>query len=297
MSKIVTIENDILKVQISSFGAEMISIEKDGKSKLWCGDKNVWVGHSPILFPYCSSLKDNTVIMKGQTFTDMLKHGFAKRSEFEVISEEKTSCCLLLKENEQTLKVYPYKFNFKVLFKLNGDKVGVYYIIENTDTVPLPCNVGCHEAYATDGGIEKYYLEFSDDNDYLESTMVEGGYLSNNKYKHPLEGNKLFLKNKYFIPTEDFVPETLDNGSIIVENIKSKRVNLCKDDEVLASVYFNDFPHLVVWTVPESEFICIEPWSGLPDLVKATNRDIMAKHSIDVVEVGGLKTFYHSITF
>ena len=42
MSKIVTIENDILKVQISSFGAEMINIEKDGKSKLWCGDKNVW---------------------------------------------------------------------------------------------------------------------------------------------------------------------------------------------------------------------------------------------------------------
>ena len=75
-----------------------------------------------------------------------------------------------------------------------------------------------------------------------------------------------------------------------------KRVSLYKNDEFLASVYFNDFAHLVVWTIPEQEFICIEPWNGLPDLYDS-NYNIEDKHSIDFVEVGEVKTLYHSITF
>lgn len=296
MSKIVTIDNGILKVQISSFGAEMISVQKDGTQKLWCGDKNIWAGHSPILFPYCSGLRDGTVIMRGKKFTDMVKHGFAKRSEFEVVSEEKTSACFLLKENDYTLSMYPYKFNFRVLFKLEGEKVGVYYMVENTDSVKIPFNVGCHEAYATNGSIEDCYIEFSDDEGAVYSTCIKDSCLDKKTYKVELDGNKLHLNNNDFIPIENFIPETRSNGSIIIENIKSKRVNLYKKDEFLASVYFNDFAHLVIWTIPEREFICIEPWNGLPDLFDA-NYNIEDKHSIDFVEVGGVKTLYHSITF
>ena len=99
MSQIITIDNGILKVEINSFGAEMISVKKYGEDKLWCGDPNVWAGFSPILFPYCGGLKNNTTIYNGVKMENLPKHGFAKNCEFEVVSHEKTSACFLISQN------------------------------------------------------------------------------------------------------------------------------------------------------------------------------------------------------
>ena len=45
------------RVEISPLGAELQSISVDGKEKLWGGDKRVWSGRAPILFPFCGGLK------------------------------------------------------------------------------------------------------------------------------------------------------------------------------------------------------------------------------------------------
>ena len=56
---ITTLSNDHLKVAINSFGAEIISINKDGKELIWEGNEKFWTGHSPVLFPICGGLKDD----------------------------------------------------------------------------------------------------------------------------------------------------------------------------------------------------------------------------------------------
>lgn len=292
--KIVTIDNGILKAQINSFGAELISVEKDGKQRIWEGNPEYWKGHSPVLFPICGYLSDGYYEYDGKKY-ELQPHGFASRSEFEVVSEEKTSATFLLKANEDTKKVYPFDFEFRVHFKLDGDKLCVYYIVENNGNETLYCNVGCHEAYALSEKFEDYSIYF-DGQDKINNTLYSERLLEEDKKEITLNDGKLFLDMK------NHEGEFMHNGvlcfndSIIIENIKNKRLSLLNGKgESEIDIYYQDFDHLVIWTCSKG-FIAIEPWNGLPDAYN-TNHKLEDKKSIDKIEPKTTKTYYHSITF
>ena len=48
------LENDTLRVEIESFGAEIKSVKRkaDGREYMWCGDPKYWGRTSPVLFPF-----------------------------------------------------------------------------------------------------------------------------------------------------------------------------------------------------------------------------------------------------
>lgn len=46
-----TISNSVLTVGVSEHGAELQSIQKNGKEYLWQGDTRFWGRRSPVLFP------------------------------------------------------------------------------------------------------------------------------------------------------------------------------------------------------------------------------------------------------
>lgn len=291
--KIVTIDNGILKAQISSFGAELISVEKDGEQRIWDGNPKFWEGHSPVLFPICGCLLDGYYEYDGKKY-ELQPHGFASRSEFEVVSEEKTSATFLLKASEETKKVYPFDFEFRVHFKLDGDKLCVYYIVENKGNKTLYCNVGCHEGYALDGKLEDYYILFEGEKSVL-NTLYGERLLEDDKKEMELNNGKLQLSMK------NHEGEFINNGvlcyndSIIIENIKNKKLTLLKGDEPKIDIYYADFDHLVIWTACDG-FIAIEPWNGLPDAYN-TNHKLEDKKSIDKIDPKSSKTYYHSIIF
>ena len=56
-----TISNSVLTVGVSEHGAELQSIQKNGKEYLWQGDTRFWGRRSPVLFP----------IVCGKTLTAM----------------------------------------------------------------------------------------------------------------------------------------------------------------------------------------------------------------------------------
>ena len=291
--KIITIDNGILKAQISSFGAELISVEKDGKQKIWDANPEIWNGHCPVLFPICGCLLDGYYEYEGEKY-QLKAHGFASRSEFEVVSEEKTSATFLLKANEETKKVYPFDFEFRVHFKLDGDKLCVYYIVENNGNKTLYCNVGCHEAYAIDGNLSDYSILFEGE-DKLLNTIYGERFLEDDKREIKLVNNRLQLDPSYHKGEFMHNGVLCYNDSIIVENIKNKKLTLFKGDEPIVDIYYADFDHLVIWTEGVG-FVAIEPWNGLPDAYN-TNHNLKDKKSIDKVEPNSTKTYYHSITF
>ena len=297
MSKVITLSNGVLDVQISTFGAEIISVKKGGKERIWQGQEGVWSGHAPILFPFCGRLVNTQYKIGGKTIENVPIHGYAKRYDFEVVSEEKTSLSLLLQSSEEIRKIYPFNVDFRVFFKLDGDALKVYYMVENNDEKLAYFSVGCHEAFALDGGLDGYFIEFEDDKDFITSTGLKSNMLSNFKYNLPLKNGALALKNSLFsddeIEREGGVYAT---GSILCENIKSKRVNLLKGDKKVLSLYYNDFANLVLWTEKNAPFIAIEPWNGLPDMID-TDGNLETKKGILTVEPKGAKTYYHSITF
>lgn len=291
--KIITLDNGRLKVDISTLGAEVVNVEKDGVKKIWDGKEEIWKGHSPILFPICSCLLGGYYEYKGKKY-NLKPHGFAKKMEFEVVSEEKTSATFLLLPTSETKEVYPFDFEFRAHFKLDGDKLCVYYIVENKGNEPMYYNVGCHEAYMLDGTLNDYSILFEGEDKIYNTIYGENG-LEQDKLEIELKDNKLNLSLDYFVGEFTHKGVKFNKDSIVIENVKNKRLTLLKGEDAEAELYFADFDHLVIWTC-DNGFIAIEPWNGLPDFSNA-NHKIEDKKSISKLEGNSTKTYYHSIIF
>lgn len=87
------------KAKISNLGAELKSFKSDGVEYIWQGDKHIWNSSAPILFPICSSLKDNEYIYEGKTYR-LPKHGFASNRFFSIEHKTDSSVTFLLKSEE-----------------------------------------------------------------------------------------------------------------------------------------------------------------------------------------------------
>lgn len=89
-----TLSNNLLKIQISTHGAELNSILglDDNLEYLWNADENYWKRHAPILFPIVGKLNNNTYSVNQKSYT-LSQHGFARDSEFKIYSIEKQKEC------------------------------------------------------------------------------------------------------------------------------------------------------------------------------------------------------------
>ncbi len=286
MSKLITISNDILKVSISSYKAEILSVTKNGKEFIWQADSDAWTHRCPIVFPICGGLKDDKYTYGGKEYT-LPKHGFAKFSEFEVESVTETKAVFLLRSNEELKKGYPFEFEFRAIFELDGEKLSVSYETKNLSDTDMYYSVGSHESYACPNGIEEYSIIF-DVPENLARNTLSGSLLNHEQVSLGLGDavTELPLKYDYFA-TE----------SLVFTNLKSRRVTLLnRNTKEEISVDFPNHDYFVLWTIPREGYICIEPWCGVPDYV-GSSFDITEKRGIIAVPSGKSDTRTHIITF
>ena len=84
-----TIHNSDMTVTIDGLGAQLQSITAAGGTEyLWSGDPAYWSSRAPILFPYVGRLTDDTYTCDGRAY-QMTRHGFARRTEFSVLTQGK----------------------------------------------------------------------------------------------------------------------------------------------------------------------------------------------------------------
>lgn len=283
MSKNVTVSNGILDVVISTFGAEIKSLKKDGKEYLWGGNPDVWSGQAPILFPMCGAFKDNKYTFEGKTYT-LPKHGFARTSEFEIETAQKEKAVFLLKANDETLKNYPFDFELRAIFELSGSTLNVSYEVKNKGGSTMYFSVGAHEAYDCPEGIEEYSVIFEKDESF-DSNVLYGELLGHETIKLDGQGRELPLKYEYFaIDAQVFT--TLKSRKATLKNRKSGKS---------IDVSFADADYFLLWTKPTGKYICFEPWSGIQDYVD-TDGDITHKPGIIALTAGETSVKKHSIT-
>ena len=120
----ITLKNDILTVKISKFGAEIKSVVKDGYEYMWHGDPQIWSGSAPILFPLCGASKDNKYILNGKEY-NIARHGFARNKIFELEYINDKKAVFLLKDDEETLAKFPFKFEFRATFILRKNAIKI----------------------------------------------------------------------------------------------------------------------------------------------------------------------------
>lgn len=283
MSKEAVIANEKIKCTISALGAEIQSIIKDGKEIIWEGNPDVWSGRAPVLFPICGGLKDDKYIYECKEYT-LPKHGFARKSEFELEKHEKESVTFLLSSSEDTLKRYPFDFELRITYTLSGAELKVDYNVTNTGKNNMYFSIGSHEAYACPEGIEEYSIVFEEE-EALNSSILNGNLLEYNTISIGESIRELPLKYEFFAV-----------DALVFLDIKSRKVTLMHKGERVVDVAFDGADYLLLWTKPAGRYICIEPWCGVPDF-EDSDYDITHKRGIISAEPKKTVTKTHTLTF
>lgn len=283
----IRLKSDELTVTIETLGAEIISVkDKNNKEYIWEADPEVWENHAPVLFPIVSRLIDGKYTYQGIEYS-MPIHGFARFHEFDIENKTENSITFLLRSSEETLKMYPFVFEFRVCYTLNGRKISIDYITSNKTKGNMYYSVGGHEGYAINGGIENYSIVLDNEETLSRYEVQKVGGISENPTLCFNSSRELKLDEKYF-----------EVDAIIFLDMKSDGVAL-RDDRNGDSIHvsFPGFDSLLIWKKPNAEYVCIEPWAGGPNLPWKPFKDFSEKYRIRKLKEGESEKLTHIITF
>ncbi len=250
----VSLKNETMLVEISEMGAEIKRICVDGKERLFDGNPAFWKYTAPVLFPFCGGFENNEYIFKGDTYK-IQRHGFARQSVFSLESLDKSSSVFLLTENDETLKQYPFSFEFRVKYTIKDRSLKITYEVTNPSKQTIFATFGSHEAYRCEGGIEDYDLIFEKPETLKSPVADENGVITTQTVL--FESDTLPLYYKYF------TNRALD--CLIFTELKSRFVTLRnrKNGEKM-SVEFEGNNSLLIWSKNNAPYVCIEPWANRP---------------------------------
>lgn len=277
------LKNEVLTVEISSLGAEIISVKKDGKERVWQNENGGWDGHAPILFPKCG---DCRLIINGTEYP-MSGHGFVRKNEFELIEKGENFIKLAFSATADTKTVYPYDFRFIATFTLDGAKMQIDYETFNPSNEPIYFSCGSHESYSLDGEIDEFEAVFPEEEEFISPlhTGEARGFI----------GEAVdFGKGKNIRFPKDF----MEDNTLVLTDVKSREVEVRKiGGASVCKVWFEGFDNLLFWHPAGSKMVCVEPWLNLPDLVTEPIPDFREKAGVQKLEPNETKIFTHTIEY
>jgi galactose mutarotase-like enzyme len=269
-----TLKNQILTIKINPKGAELTSLfnNENQTEYMWNADPKFWGKSSPVLFPIVGSLKDNIYRFNGQEYT-LPRHGFARDREFVVEKTKENCLTFLLTHDENTLKVYPFKFEFRLIYSLENNTLKVTYSIKNIGENKMYFSVGGHPAFAVpfseNTEYKDYFLEFSKTENSKRWGLTPEGLMEAQPSDFLIDTNRLTLTKELFYD-DAVVFKNLESTSVILKSYKTNRQ---------LKFAFEGFPYLGIWAAKDADFVCIEPWYGIADA---------ANHSQELTEKEGI---------
>ena len=280
--QLIHISNNVLSVDISTLGAELYSVKKDGKEYIWNADPAVWGFHAPHVFPICGKLRNDTLRYNGCEYT-LGKHGYVRFCEFELEKAESDRVTFLLRSNEESRKMYPFDYELRISYVLDGASVKVFYNVNNKTDGDMYYSIGGHEGYLCPEGINDYTLHFEKSEDFV----------------HTADFSLISPKNILVLENSDVFPLNYDyfkEDSLNFLGLKSRWVRLTNGSRSLR-IDYEGFDYLLLWTKSDGsgKYICIEPWNGLPDFEGAPE-DFSEKLGISKIAKGESTELCHTIT-
>jgi galactose mutarotase-like enzyme len=142
------LENEIIKITVSDKGAELTSLvrKKDNAEFIWQADPKYWGRHAPILFPIVGRVKNNKYRIEYKEYS-LSQHGFARDMNFKKVEKNSDNILFKLNWNQETLKVYPYKFELYVKYEIKDNRVDISYEVKNLDDRDIYFSIGAHPGF------------------------------------------------------------------------------------------------------------------------------------------------------
>lgn len=278
-----TIANENMTVKVNDIGAELYSVVVDGKEWIWQNPTGEWAGHAPVLFPVCGKCG---LLHEGVEYP-ITKHGICRRAQFTLAARGEDFLDFTFASSEETKKEYPFDFLFHAIYRIDGKKLTVEYVVENTGDTPLYFACGCHESYNIDKPLHEYKLVYEKEEKFIYHVHDKNGLLTGETY----DGGSG--------TTLDMPCDRLQNGdTVIMKDMRSRKVRLEeKSGKPLAEITYDGFPVMLLWHADNAAYICIEPWTNVPDSATTPDVEFSTKYGVLSVAPKSVKTMVHSVEY
>ncbi len=258
------IENDELKVAISTIGAELQSIynKLNSQEYLWNADPDYWAKKSPVLFPIVGGLKNNQYHFNGKTYV-LNRHGFARENEFEVIQVSNKIVQFILSSSDKTKAIYPFDFKLTIEYRIEINKLFTKYIVQNLTEDEMYFSIGAHPAFKVPlvekTNFDDWFLEFNSIENAAIFPLTKDGLLEINPNTFFQNTNHLQLKKELFY-----------KDALVFKDLKSSTISLkSTSSKTGLTMQFDDFNFFGIWSAKNADFICLEPWCGIADSINS----------------------------
>jgi len=257
-SQWITLHSGELGVEINPFGAELSAVrDRAGRDLLWDGDPAIWSGRAPLLFPIVGELVGGRYRLDGASYP-LSRHGFARRSHFEVVAASATTASLRLTADAATLAVYPFHFELTVRFEVQRAALSITASIRNAGEAGLPASFGYHPAFRWPlpygHARAEHCIEFATDEPDPVRRLNAHGLLTAARHPTPIVRQRLTLADALF-----------RDDAVIFDEVKSRTVTYGAVTGPKIRVSYPGSAYLGVWSKPGAPFVCIEPWRGIAD--------------------------------
>ncbi len=280
--KIVIREGDMTAV-VSTVGAELQSVRVGDREYLYDGSAD-WTGRAPLLFPFAGRLKGDRYIIDGETY-HLPQHGFARRRTFRLWEKTENSVTMLLEDDEETRVNYPARFSLYATYTLSEGSLHASVKVVNRGESTLYFAFGNHEALVADPDKSRYTIAFEKEENLLALDAADGVLLGGG-VSHGEGVTTLALQSSFFE----------GGATLIFGGLRSREVTLLDREMPVLRLRF-DTENLLVWCKsPTSPFLCIEPWTCLPDTA-TTDGDFTRKPGVIALFPDGSHTVSHTFTF
>ncbi len=201
-------------------------------------------GGVPVLFPSPGKLAGDRFARDGKAGA-MKQHGFARTSVFRETSrgcEGEAWIELELRDSEATRAVYPWAFRLGLRFALRGVTLTIVAQVDNAGAEPLPCALGYHPYFAVPRA------------DKARSAI-------------PTRATRAWDN----VRKEERAVGDLDlsHGEVDLHLINHGSSGATLSGPWGAVALAGHFSRWVVWTLPERDFVCLEPWTAPGDALNS----------------------------
>ena len=272
-------------------GAMLNSLNKNNTEYLWQGDAKYWAGQAPVCFPITGVLPNGEMEAFGKRCT-MKRLGVARINPFEVLEQHKNSVTFVQRSDENTKRDFPFDYELKIKYTINGDTVTNEYIVTNTGEDKLPFVIGGHPAFncplSNGEKFEDYKVVFDKNitKPCLRPNHHTGLVNVFEKFDEMHGGDTLSLVHELFE----------EKDALIFENCEAKSATLIGKSGKGVKIEFQDMNNLLIWSaVGNAPFVALEPWTGL---ASCNDEDGLFEHKrgMTVLEKDETASFKFKIT-